>query len=346
MNSTTNLPLISIIIPNHNGAKYLSDCLQSLRSQTFRNSEIIVVDNASSDESLRVAQSFECSLIQNSSNLGFAGAVNRGIHRARGEWVVVLNNDTELPPDWLAECVRGIESHAEAVFFACKIMDFTDHSRLFSAGDCYLRAGIGYRRGQELADRPEFSRECRIFSASGCAALYRRDILLELGGFDERFFAYLEDVDLGLRIQAAGYCGFYLPRAKVYHVGAGTSGGEFSALAVRLRTRNSLLLLTKSVPASFLLRCLPMIAYMQFSWTARVIAHWQPGSYLRGLIEALIAVPAMVRARARMRAAWKMAKQRLWQEILDSEHQARADFSEEIKESRSIFLRWYFRVFR
>jgi len=345
MNSTTILPLISVIIPNYNGAGFLTRCLQSLRSQTFRNVEIIVVDNASDDESVKVVQSNLCTLIQNSRNLGFAGSVNRGIRSAKGEWVAILNNDTELPPNWLSECARGIESHAAAAFLACKILDFADHTRIYSAGDCYLRAGVGYRRGQELPDRPEFDRECRIFSASGCAALYRRDVLLELGGFDERFFAYLEDVDLGLRVQAAGYCGFYLPRAEVFHVGAGTSGGEFSALAVRLRTRNALLLLMKSVPGGLLLRCLPMIVCMQFSWIARAMAHWRLGSYLRGLVEALLLAPGMVRDRAGMRASWKLSRQRLWQEILDSEDQARSDFAGDFNDRRSIFLKWYFRIF-
>jgi GT2 family glycosyltransferase len=104
----------------------------------------------------------------------------------------------------LAACTRAIQTHTEADFFACRILDFGDPGRLYSAGDCFLRAGVGYRRGQEQWDREEFHQECEIFSASGCAALYRKSALEMTGGFDERFFAYLEDVDLGLRLQSAG----------------------------------------------------------------------------------------------------------------------------------------------
>jgi GT2 family glycosyltransferase len=348
MNSSTNLPLISIVIPNYNGARFLESCLRSLQSQTCPMLEIIVADNASSDRSLEIAQAAapRIKLVRNNRNLGFAGAVNAGILSARGGWVAVLNNDTEVPPNWLEECVRAIQNHPDATFFACRILDFANHTRVYSAGDCFLRAGIGYRRGQELPDRAEFHNECRIFSASGCAALYRRQTLQEMGGFDERFFAYLEDVDLGLRIQTAGHCGYYAARAEVFHHGGGTSGGEFSPLAVRLRTRNSLLLLLKSLPGTLLLRCWPMIAMAQLSWIMRALLHFRAGSYFRGLGEALLLAPAMIRERGKMQASWeKSSVQRLWQEILASESLAHEDFRVAGTESRSAFLRWYFRIF-
>ncbi len=347
MNSTTNFPLISIVIPNHNGSRFLENCLRSLQSQTYRKMEIIVVDNASQDDSLRIARSTapEVILLQKDRNLGFAGAVNAGIQRSGGGWIAVLNNDTEVPPDWLAECARATQEHPDAAFFACRILDLADRNRIYSAGDCYLRAGIGYRRGQEQPDRPEFNRECPIFSASGCAALYRRQVLEQTGGFDERFFAYLEDVDLGLRLQAAGFSGYYLPRAEVYHHGAGTSGGEFSRLAVRLRTRNSLLLLLKSVPAKFLFRCWPMIILAQLSWIARTVVHGRLGSYLRGLGGAFRLAPAMIKERAGLRPLWKSSGERFWQEILNSESLARREFIPGNAGSGSLFLRWYFRLF-
>lgn len=347
MNSTTNLPRISIVIPNYNGSEFLVNCLNSLQAQTLQPMEIIVVDNASSDQSTELIRTImpNALLIRSDRNLGFAGAINLGIRSARGIWVAVLNNDTDLPPDWLAECARGIQTHPDAAFFACKIFEFKDRNRLFSAGDCYLRAGVGYRRGQELEDQPEFQEERRIFSASGCAALYRRDILVEAGGFDARFFAYLEDVDLGLRLQTKGHCGLFLPRAKVFHIGAGTSGGEFSPLAVRLRTRNALLLLLKNMPGRFLIQCLPMIMFMQFSWLARVIAHGRLGSYVRGLGGALLLFPAMLRERTRVRSLWKKSSRRLWQEIVQSEALARMDFSSGLPGARSRFLNLYFRLF-
>ncbi len=304
-----------------------------------------MVDNGSQDGSPEMAQAGapEIILLRKDRNLGFAGAVNAGIRSSHGGWIAVLNNDTEVPSGWLEECARAIQDHPDAAFFACRILDFSNHQRIYSAGDCYLRAGIGYRRGQEREDRADFHRECRIFSASGCAAMYRRQVFEEMGGFDERFFAYLEDVDLGLRLQTAGLHGYYIPRAEVYHHGAATSGGEFSRLAVRLRTRNSLLLLLKSVPAKFLFRCCPMIVLAQLSWILRILAHGRLGSYLRGLGGAFLLAPAMIRDRALLRASWRSSGQRLWQEILKSESLARNDFAG--NRSGSLFLKWYFRIF-
>jgi hypothetical protein len=309
--------------------------------------EIVVVDNASQDQSLEIVQSTVpgAVLLRQNRNLGFAGGANAGIRASHGEWIAVLNNDTEVAADWLAECARAIRNHPEAAFFACKIFDFSDRNRLYSAGDCYLRMGIGYRRGQEQQDRTDLGRECEIFSASGCAALYRKQALEEAGEFDERFFAYLEDVDLGLRLQAAGNRGYYVPQAKVYHHGAATSGGEFSRLAVRLRTRNSLLLLIKNMPMLFFLRCLPMITLAQLSWFFRVTVHWRAGSYLRGLGGALILAPAMIRDRAVLQRRWRENRHAFWQRILQSESMARNDFAPAPAESVSLFLKWYFRMF-
>jgi GT2 family glycosyltransferase len=347
MNSRRNLPLISIVIPNHNGAGYLETCLRSLRAQISENIEIVVVDNASQDQSVEVVQTSApgAVLLRENRNLGFAGGVNAGIRSSRGEWIAVLNNDTEVAADWLAECANAIQNHPEASYFACKILDFSDRTRIYSAGDCFLRMGIGYRRGQEQKDRPDFSMESEIFSASGCAAVYRKQVLEETGGFDERFFAYLEDVDLGLRLQAAGNRGYYIPGAIVYHHGAATSGGEFSQLAVRLRTRNSLLLLLKNMPILFLLRCMPMIAGAQLSWLLRAVAHKRLGSYLRGLAGAIRLAPAMIRDRAVLRRRCQKSRRDFWQKILQSESQARSDFSPAPAETNSVFLKWYFRLF-
>jgi GT2 family glycosyltransferase len=347
MNSTSNLPLISIVIPNYNGARYLEACLCSLLAQTWQNMEIILVDNASIDDSIRITRDVAPAavVLQQKSNLGYAGGANAGMRAARGEWVAVINNDAEAAPDWLAECAAMIQKKPEASFLACRILEYSDRAKVFSAGDCFLRSGIGYRRGQEQSDRKSFRNECEIFSASGCAALYKKSALDELGGFDDRFFAYLEDVDLGLRLQAFGHSGFYVPGAEVYHHGGGTSGGEFSKLSVRLRTRNSLLLLIKSLPASIILRSIPMIAACQASWILRVMKKKRLWSYAQGLAGAFALAPEMLKERAAMRGAWKSGGKRLWQQILDSELLASEDFRENRSECTSTYLRWHFTVF-
>ena len=347
MNSTSNLPLISIIIPNYNGSRYLENCLKSLRSQTYGRTEIVVVDNDSEDESITIARSVapEATVLVQNQNLGFAGGVNAGIRFSRGDWIAVLNNDTEATPEWLSECVRAIQDHPDASFLACRILSLADRNRIYSAGDCFFRAGIGYRRGQEQKDHEEFRQECEIFSASGCAGLYRREVLNSAEGFDERFFAYLEDVDLGLRLQAKGCRGYYVPAAKIYHRGAGTSGGEFSPLAVRLRTRNSLLLLLKSLPGTIFLRCLPMIIFAQLSWLLRVIVHQQLMNYMKGLVNTFSLAPAMIKERPKMHPYWRSSGGQLWRRILQSESLVRKEIKSVPAERVSLFLKWYFRLF-
>ncbi len=342
-----NLPLISIVIPNYNGALYLENCLRSLLVQNYPKMEIVVVDNASGDRSVEIARTLapQAVVLQQKRNLGFAGGANAGLRASTGDWVAVLNNDTEVAINWLSECVRAIELHPDAAFLACRILDFKDRNRIYSAGDCFLRCGLGYRRGQDRRDRTDYREECEIFSASGCAALYRGPLLREIGGFDERFFAYLEDIDLGLRLQAAGQRGYYVPAAEVYHHGGATSGGEFSPLAVRLRTRNSLFLLFKCVPAPILLRCLPMIALAQISWVVRAAAHNRMASYVRGMGEALLHAPALIRDGARMRRRRRNSKSQLWRRIMESEALARRDFAPPDSEAASFFLKWYFRLF-
>jgi hypothetical protein len=309
--------------------------------------EIVVVDNASDDPSLDVIRRWapRAVVLRQKCNLGFAGGANAGIRASSGDWVAVLNNDTEAAVNWLSECARAIQRHPDAAFLACRILDFDDRSRIYSAGDCFLRCGIGYRRGQEQTDRPDFHEECESFSACGCAALYRAPVVRDIGGYDERFFAYLEDVDLGLRLQAAGHRCYYVPAAEVYHYGAATSGGEFSPLSVRLRTRNSLFLLFKCVPASILLRCLPMIFLAQLSWLARAAIHGRTAAYARGVWGAFVRAPAMIRERARLRRYWRESKSELWMSILRSESLARRDFADSSSAPASLFLRWYFRIF-
>jgi GT2 family glycosyltransferase len=347
MKSISNLPLISIVIPNYNGSAYLGNCLDSLASQTYKRMEIVVVDNASRDRSVEIVQNaaLEAILVRESRNLGFAAGVNAGIRASQGDWVAVLNNDTETAPDWLTQCVRAIQNHPGAAFLACRILDYADRNHIYSAGDCFLRAGIGYRRGQQQVDREDFHQECEIFAASGCAGLYRREVFEKVGGFDERFFAYLEDVDLGLRLQAAGFEGYYVPKAEVYHHGAATSGGEFSPLSVRLRTQNSLLILLKSLPGQVLVRCTPMIILGQLSWLWRAVRHRRFGSYVKGLVNAILLAPSMIKGRATLRPYWRNSCGRLWQKILQSESQARRDFAFQTRESVSCFLKWYFRLF-
>ncbi len=346
MKSQSDAPQISIVIPNYNGAACLEVCLRSLLRQTRPMLEILVVDNASQDHSVDRARKVapQARILPQGRNLGFAAAVNVGSGEARGDWIAVLNNDTEVAADWLEECVSAIMRHPDASFLACRILDFEARDHIYSAGDCFLRAGIGYRRGQERCDGEQYGCEIPVFSASGCSALFRKDALQRAGGFDDEFFAYLEDVELGLRLQATGARGYYIPKARVYHVGGATSGGEFAPLAVRLRTRNAVLLLLKSVPGRVLRRCWPMILAGQASWFGRATAHGRLLSYLRGLGGVIPLASNMFAKRRKMRSAWKNSGENLWRSIIESEDLARQDFALPGAQT-SRFLAWYFRRF-
>jgi len=347
MSVAPETPLISVVIPSYNGARYLEACLQSLLRQTCDSVEIVVVDNASKDDTAQIVSRIAPAAIlrRMPRNLGFAGAANAGIREARGGWIALLNNDTEAEADWLSECMAAAARHPEASFLACRILEFKNRERIYSAGDCFLRAGIGYRRGQERPDQDGYHREEEIFSACGCAALYRKSALEERGGFDERFFAYLEDVELGVRLQAVEQRGWYVPKAVVYHHGGATSGGEFSPMAVRLRTRNSLLLILKSLPGRILWRCTFQIVFAQLFWLARALAHGRFWSYLRGLAGVLLLIPGTLKARSLLRRVGRRPAQRLWQAILRSESMARRDIIEQKSNQTSLFLKWYFRLF-
>ena len=147
-------PFISVVIPNYDGAGIIGACLESLKRQTHTSFEVLVVDNGSRDDSIDIVRRLapEAIIVPQTRNLGFAGGVNAGVRAARGSWIAVLNNDTEAAEDWLEEVAAAIERHADAAFLACRILDFNNRHRLYSAGDCFLRAGFGYRRGQELSE--------------------------------------------------------------------------------------------------------------------------------------------------------------------------------------------------
>ena len=336
-----------MVIPNYNGSAILEACLKSLERQTYRGFEVLFVDNASQDDSLELVRRLApwAVILEQPQNLGFSGGVNAGVRVARGEWIAVLNNDTEASEDWLEKCLAALERHPDASFLACRILDFRDRRLLYSAGDCFLRAGVGYRRGQDQIDGSAYQRETEIFSASGCAALYRKPAYEEAGGFDEKFFAYMEDVELGLRMQAAGAHGYYVPQAVVFHRGGATSGGEFSRLTVRLRTRNSVLMLIQSMPALVFWRCLPMILLGQASWLARVLVHGRLLSYLRGLAGVFPFLPSALERRRLMQPLWQNSQTDLWRGILKSENMARMDFPARKPDHSSTFLHWYFRLF-
>ena len=240
-----------MVIVNWNRRELLRACLASLAGQRGVNFETIVVDNGSSDGSAETAEQFGARVIRNPGNRGFCAANNQGIAAATGEFIALLNNDAEAEPDWLAELHRACSRSPEVGMAASKVLVWEDPKRIDKAGHLIFPDGQNRGRGTGAVDEGQFDREEEVLWPDGCAAMYRKRMLEEIGGFDEDLFAYGDDAELGLRARIAGWRCWYAPRAVVRHH-RGSTMGKGSAARLRLIERNRVLLAVKLFPWSLL----------------------------------------------------------------------------------------------
>lgn len=230
----------------------LRACLASLARQRGAVFETIVVDNGSSDGSADMAErEFGAQVIRNRENRGFCAANNQGIAAARGDFIALLNNDAEAEPDWLAELERACSREPGIGMAASKVLVWEDPTRIDKAGHAIFPDGQNRGRGTGARDEGQFDREEEVLWPDGCAAMYRKPMLDEIGGFDEDFFAYGDDAELGLRARIAGWRCWYTPRAVVRHH-RGSTMGKGSGARLRLIERNRVLLAVKLFPWSLL----------------------------------------------------------------------------------------------
>jgi GT2 family glycosyltransferase len=300
--------LVSIIIPNWNGAPHLPACLDSLRRQTFRDFEVIVADNASADNSrqLLAARYPEVKVIALDHNKGFAGACNVGLRAAKGEVQILLNNDTEAEPDWLAEALAAFDRHPEAGLVASKMLLFDRRDTLHTAGDLYRTDGTPANRGAWQRDGGQFE-EGPVFSACGGSAAYRKVMLDQIGLLDEDFFYSCEDVDLAWRAQLSGWHAVFAPRAVVYHKLSATGGGTTASF---YDGRNFIYLLVKDVPSVVWRRHWREIIGAQFRIALEALKAWRgqaARARLRGQLAGLLAVPKLLGKRRQTQAARKVS---------------------------------------
>ena len=251
---------VSVIIPNFNGMAYLDGVLSGLECQTVRNFEVILVDNGSSDGSCAfVASSYPwVHMIELPENFGFCKAVNEGIKASRAPYVLLLNNDIEVTPDFIEEMLAAIRRHKKAFSCAARMIQFHDRDRLDDAGNYYCALGWAYARGKGK-DIHTCEKEEKIFVSCAGAAIYRRKIFEKIGYFDEEHFAYLEDMDVGYRARINGYENWYAPKAMVYHVGSGTSGSRYNHFKTRYSSRNNVYLIYKNMPLLQIILNLPFL---------------------------------------------------------------------------------------
>jgi GT2 family glycosyltransferase len=246
---------VSVVIPNWNGKEYLRDCIASLKNQTYNNLEIIVVDNASIDDSIQYLQkNFPATkIIKHSKNLGFGAANNTGIRAARGKYIMMLNNDTRLEPECIEELKKSIDKDEKFGACASKILLEHENNLVDVAGIAVCLDGLSIGRGR-LESGDKFNDEEEVFFASDCACLYRKVMLEDIGLtdeiYDEDFFAYADETDIGWRAQLAGWKCIYTPKAIVYHLHSASSS-SYSPLKAFLVERNRIWVAVKNLPISF-----------------------------------------------------------------------------------------------
>jgi len=340
---------IDIVIPNWNGKKILAPCLDSIANQTYQQYAVTVVDNGSTDGSAALLREHyaEARLVVLPENQGFSAAVNIGITTGNAPFVFLLNNDTELDPDCLAQLMRAAALFKDDAFFSPKMLSYDERDVLDGAGDGFLRGGVGYRLGTMEKDSDAYNQSRRIFGACGGAALYRRSMLETIGLFDEDFFAYLEDVDLNLRANRAGFRCRYVPGAIVYHIGSATTGSKINALTVRLSTRNNFFVLVKNYPLIFFVRFFPVICIYQFFWLLFVIKKRQLHAYLSGILGFFRGFLVMAGKRREIPAASGISDRQFAQRICESERDVIASIMRrrEAHGKGNRLLRMYLRLF-
>ncbi len=239
---------VSIVIPNYNGKHFLEDCLKAVFAQDIQDQEVIVVDNGSTDGSLEYLKTFPgVRVIVLDKNYGFCRAVNEGIKAAESEYVILLNNDTEVDQRFAAELLGAIKEDEKIFSCSSKMIQFHNRQLMDDAGDYYCALGWAFGRGKgDYVEKYQDSKD--VFAACAGAAIYRKKMLESLGYFDEKHFAYLEDIDIGYRARIHGYRNVFAPKAIVYHVGSGFSGSTHNAFKVKLSSRNNVYLAYKNMP--------------------------------------------------------------------------------------------------
>ncbi len=291
-----------VIIPNWNGLDFLAECLDSLGRQT-QDHQIVVVDNGSTDGSKELVSNKypDVHLIALERNHGFAGGVNAGIRYAleqKADYIALFNNDAVAEPNWLAELVKTLKDHPEAGIVTSKITHFKEN-KLDSTGDFYSTWGLPFPRGRDEVDEGQYDDEKVIFAASGGASLYRADMLAKIGLFDERFFAYFEDVDLSFRAQLAGWKVRYEPKAVARHHIGGTSG-KHRGFSRYHSVKNFTYLYTKDMPASLYWRYLPKFWLMTLLMFGSDLRRGLIMENIHGHLTALVHLPGILIDRNRI----------------------------------------------
>jgi GT2 family glycosyltransferase len=320
---------VTVVIVNYNGGEHLLRCLACLAGQETPPERIVLVDNGSTDGSATAVREWvardgrlatRLEQLDSSVNAGFAAANNRAIEDCTTEFVALLNPDAFPDRGWLTALVAAARQYPEAASFGSWQRLDGRPGLLDGVGDVYHISGVAWRDGHEKTAGERYEPDAEIFSACAAAALYRREAFLEVGGFDEDFFCYFEDVDLGFRLRLAGYAARSVAAAGVSHMGAASTGGPRSNFAVYHGHRNLIWCFVKNMPFPLVLMLLPghaaLLLYDLALFTLRgcgaavVAAKWHAVVGLPKFLGKRRAVQAM--RRATCRDIWGIMDHRCW----------------------------------
>jgi GT2 family glycosyltransferase len=310
---------LTVVVVNWNGELFLQRCLTALLAQTTKPHEIILLDNASTDGSLEIACRFpSVRVIALEQNTGFARGNNLAIEVVsnESEWIALINPDAFTQPHWLEALLAAAESNPEFDVFGSQLVNAADSTLLDGTGDACHISGLVWRTAHGVPVAPLGDSECEIFSPCAAAALYRRSTLLEVGGFDEDFFCYVEDIDLGFRLRLAGHRCLYVPQSVAHHVGSGTTGGQHSDFSVYHGHRNLVWAFVKNMPGLLFWLLLPLHVALNLVSIVWFALRGQGRVILRAKWDAVLGLPKMWRKRQQIQAARVASISDIWR-VLD-----------------------------
>jgi GT2 family glycosyltransferase len=308
----------SVIIVNWNGERFLERCLTAVMAQTVKPHEIILVDNASSDGSVEIVRRFpSVRLMTQDQNTGFARGNNLAIEAASAEskWIALLNPDAFAEPRWLETLLMAAESNPGFDVFGSKLVNAADPTVQDGGGDAYHISGLVWRMGHGVPVPTSVENAREVFSPCAAAALYRRSVLREIGGFDEDYFCYVEDVDLGFRLRLAGYRCLHVPQSVAHHIGSGATGGQHSDFALYHGHRNLVWTFVRDMPGVLFWLLLPLHILLNLVSILWFALRGRGGVIWRAKRDALLGLPRMWRKRQHVQKTRVASISEIWRQL-------------------------------
>jgi GT2 family glycosyltransferase len=309
---------VAVIVVNYNGAAYLERCLLALDRQSVKPHQVVIVDNASNDDSVALIKSFaSVTLIEPGANLGFARGNNVAVAAAAKEcnWIALLNPDAFADPDWLKALLEASNENPSFDMFGSKLISSDEPTMLDGTGDAYHVSGLVWRTGHGVSVSYGANETREMFSPCAAAAMYRRSLLERVGGFDEQFFCYVEDVDIGFRMRLYGARCLYVPQSVAHHVGSGTTGGQHGDFASYHGHRNLVWTYVKNMPGILFWLFLPLHIALNVITVVWFSLRGQGRLILKAKVDAIRGLPVMWRKRKEIQRNRVVSIGEVWQQL-------------------------------